>query len=234
MIRRALTTAVLTVTGAVLVVSCAGGPHHLPQMPWGPPDLTRPSDGATGRKLGQLTRDRDLCLALLAQAEVRHTPLPPVSRSGCGYADGVRLEPRAPSIQWAPAGLGVSCPVAAGLYLWERDVVQPAAQAHFGSRVITVDHFGSYACRTIGGGGNLSEHARANAVDIAGFRLANGTRITIAADWNGDRRKAAFLREVRDGACRLFGTTLSPDYNAAHHDHLHFDQAPRNWGGYCR
>jgi hypothetical protein len=41
---------------------------------------------------------------------------------------------------------------------------------------------------------------------------------------------------VRNGACQLFATVLSPDYNEAHRDHLHFDQAERGamgWRG-CR
>lgn len=217
-----------------MLVSCSGGSISLPAPPWSPPDLTRPSSGYMGHRIAGLSRDNALCRSLLDQAGVRHTALPPVRQGECGYANGVRLNPRAPAILWEPAGVGVSCPVAAGLYLWERDVVQPAAQAHFGSRVVRIDHFGSYSCRRIGDGGNMSEHARANAFDIAGFRLANGQRITIARDWNGDRKSAAFLREVRDGACRLFGTTLSPDYNAAHADHLHLDQAARGWGGFCR
>ena len=32
--------------------------------------------------------------------------------------------------------------------------------------------------------------------------------------------------DVRDKACRSFGSVLSPDYNAAHADHLHLDMAP--------
>ncbi|RZL73462.1 MAG: extensin, partial [Sphingomonas sp.] len=57
-----------------------------------------------------------------------------------------------------------------------------------------------------------------------------------ARDWKGDDPKAAFLRDVRDGACQLFATTLSPDYNAAHADHLHLDQANRGSMGWraCR
>jgi len=35
--------------------------------------------------------------------------------------------------------------------------------------------------------------------------------------------KGQFLRKVRDGACQVFLTTLSPDYNAQHHDHFHLD-----------
>lgn len=136
------------------------------------------------------------------------------------------------------SGLGIACPVAAALSVWEWQVVQPAAQRHFGSRVTAIDHFGSYSCRRIYGrdAGTWSEHATADAVDIAGFRLADGRRITVVGDWTGSGDKAAFLREVRDGACRLFATTPSPDYNAAHRDHLHLDQADRGAMGWraCR
>ena len=129
----------------------------------------------------------------------------------------------------------LACPLAAALASWEWDVVQPAAYAQFGSPLRQIDHFGSFACRRVYGRreGNWSEHARARAIDIAGFRLANGRRITVASDWNGGGAPAAFLRRVRDGGCRLFGTTLSPDYNAAHRDHLHLDMADR-FGGFCR
>ena len=48
------------------------------------------------------------------------------------------------------------------------------------------------------------------------------------------RPAASFLHRLRDGACRVFGTVLSPDYNAAHSDHLHLDQAARGFGGVCR
>jgi hypothetical protein len=116
--------------------------------------------------------------------------------------------------------------------------VQPAALRHFGQRVAGIDHFGSYSCRRLYGrdAGAWSEHASARAVDIAGFRLEDGRRISVAADWSGEGAAAAFLREVRDGACDLFATVLSPDYNAAHRDHLHFDHAARGatgWRG-CR
>jgi hypothetical protein len=104
--------------------------------------------------------------------------------------------------------------------------------------VSAVDHFGSYSCRRIYGRseGAWSEHSTANAVDIAGFRLADGRRISILGNWKDGGAEARFLRAVRDGACDLFATVLSPDYNAAHRDHLHFDQAQRGemgWRG-CR
>ncbi|RYD62636.1 MAG: extensin, partial [Sphingomonadales bacterium] len=85
-------------------------------------------------------------------------------------------------------------------------------------------------------GASWSEHATADAVDIAAFRLADGTRITLIGDWAGEGKKAQFLRAVRDGGCDLFATVLSPDYNEAHRDHFHFDQAERGAMGWrtCR
>ena len=223
--------------GVLLWAMAKGRPQDLP---WTPLDLGQPIGLFTGSKLTALTGDFPQCRALLDAAGVRYTVLPPRDDGDrCGYADGVRFtDGGSRSIGFRPAGLGIACPVAAALATWEWDVVQPAAQKHFGSRVASIDHFGSYSCRRIYGrdAGNWSEHSTADAVDIAGFRLANGERITVVGDWRGTDAKAAFLRDVRDGACDLFATTLSPDYNAAHRDHLHLDQANRGSMGWraCR
>jgi hypothetical protein len=214
--------------------------RHPEDMPWTKLDLTRPVGAFTGRKLADLADEGPRCRGLLERAGVRFTALPP--RSGgeqCGYTDAVRFVPGgALDIGYQPADLGTNCAVAAGLALWEWHVVQPAAQRHFGQSVDQIEHFGSYACRRLYGrdAGAWSEHARANAVDIAAFRLADGTRIGVVGDWEAEGPRGAFLREVRDGACDLFATVLSPDYNEAHRDHFHLDQAGRGafgWRG-CR
>ncbi len=229
--------AVITGLGLILWSTLRGRPQDLP---WTPLDLGQPIGLMTGRKLNALTQSYPACRAALERAGVRYTALPPRSGEGqCGYSDGVRFTSGgARRIDFAPAGLGVACPVAAALAIWEWNIVQPAAERHFGTKVTSIDHFGSYSCRRIYGrdAGTWSEHSTADAVDIAGFRLGNGTRITVARDWKGDTAKAAFLREVRDGACQLFATTLSPDYNAAHADHFHLDQADRGAMGWraCR
>ena len=211
--------------------------RHPQDVPWTDLDLRDPIGAFTGRKLASLGDDPGLCRALLRQSGAADIPAPPrLSPPSCGYSDGMRLV--GGDVRYAPAGLVTACPVAAALHLFDTRVVQFAALRHFNSRVVTIEHFGSYSCRRLYGRseGEFSEHATADAVDIAGFVLADGTRIRVLSDWPGEGPKAAFLRDVRDGGCDLFATVLSPDYNSAHRDHLHLDQAKRGEMGFrvCR
>lgn len=225
---------------ALLLVAWAGLRGRPQDLPWTPLDLGQPTGLFTGRKLTALTDDFPACRAALTRAGVHYAVLTPRTGEGrCGYADGVRfVAGGSRRVAYAPAGLGVACPVAAALAMWEWNVVQPAARAILGSPVATIDHVGSYSCRRIYGrqAGAWSEHATADAIDVAGFRLADSRRVTVARDWRGDDPPARFLHAVRDGACHLFATTLSPDYNDAHRDHLHLDQAARGTTGWrvCR
>jgi hypothetical protein len=240
-LRRAVGAGVAAAVLLALALMLWGWARRHPQdLPWTPLDLAQPIGAFTGRKLTALTGDYPRCQALLTRAGVHYTALAPLTAGPqCGYADAVRLDPGgARRVALKPPGLGTSCPVAAALAIWEWDVVQPAALARFGQQVVRIDHFGSYNCRRMYGRdtGSFSEHATADAIDIAAFVLADGTRISVVADWSGGGKPAAFLRDVHDGACRLFATVLGPDYNAAHRDHFHLDQAERGTMGWraCR
>lgn len=214
--------------------------RHPQDAPWTPLSLSDPIGRFTARKLARLADEPAQCRALLAAVRSGDVAAPPRrAPEPCGYENGMRLEPGGPgAVSYTPAGVVTSCPVAAALEIFERQIVQPAALRHFASRVTAIDHAGSYSCRRLYGRseGAYSEHATANAIDITGFRFADGRRISVLDDWQSAGANAAFLREVRDGGCRLFATALSPDYNAAHRDHLHLDQARRGNGGWtlCR
>jgi hypothetical protein len=234
--RRIVALVILAAAAAVAGVAFHSyGLRHPEAVPWTPLDLGQPVGAFTGRKLAGLVDDGPHCRALLSRAGVRYAALPPRRESPqCWYDDAVAFRSGgAVTIAYRPDGLGTSCPVAAALAMWEWQVVQPAARRHFGRPVATIDHFGSYSCRRLYGRntGAWSAHARAGALDIAGFRLSDGTSINVAADWRDRGAKGAFLHDVRDGACRLFTTVLSPDYNIAHRDHFHLDEADRGqWG----
>jgi hypothetical protein len=210
--------------------------EHPQDFPWTDLALDQPIGRFTGRKLAALADDPERCRSLLAEAGSLASPVPP-RREGeeCGYEDGMRLGER--QLAFSPKGPVTSCPVAAALVMFDRQVLQPAAERHFGGRVTRIQHAGSYSCRRLYGRaqGAYSEHATANAFDITGFTLAGGRTIGVLRGWASDK-DGPFLREIRDGACALFATVLSPDYNQAHADHLHLDQAQRGSSGWrmCR
>lgn len=211
---------------------------HPEHNPWAPLHLSDPPGWATGRKLAALRGDRFECRAFLERSDIDSRELPPVGEGACRREDRqVVASPAHVDVILNPADPQATCAVDAGLAWWLEHGVQPAAEAIFGSRVARIEHFGTANCRRIGGGaaGNWSEHATGNAIDIAAFVLADGRRISVRADWQGTSDAATFLHLVRDNACRAFTTVLSPDYNAAHADHLHLDQAQRaaGWGA-CR
>ena len=223
--RATIITAILFALTCAYLIWTRGRPQD---SPFTPLDLTQPIGMFSGRKLASLADNMAGCRTLLFRAGVRYRALPPGGSGQCTFDNAVRFrEGGALKIDY-PGRLDLACPVAAALVVWEREVVQPAAERHLNSRVVRVDHFGSYSCRRLYGrsSGDWSEHARANAIDVAGFRFADGSRVTVVGDWNGSPAEQAFLREVRDGACQLFATVLSPEYNAAHRDHLHLDRGP--------
>ncbi len=115
------------------------------------------------------------------------------------------------------------CNIAARLYMWEKHVLQPAALRYFKEPVAEIMHFGSFSCRTIAGSPWMSQHANANAFDIAGFKLKSGKLVSVLRDWSPASMEMKFLHVARDGACDYFNLVLSPDYNAAHKDHFHVD-----------
>lgn len=122
----------------------------------------------------------------------------------------------------------LDCPMIAALDTWMREVVQPAAEARFGERVVKVDSMGSYNCRGINNksGAGLSEHSFANAIDIGSFTLASGRSLNIQHGFNGvDEQERAFLHEAHAGACSYFTTVLGPGYNIFHYNHFHLDLA---------
>jgi hypothetical protein len=234
--RRRRSFPVGVVLGLIIMIAAAWVlARHWQAMPWQPLSLSEPVGPFTRYKIARLRDDLPACRALLADAGAAFTRSP-VVRAGpnCGYADGVRSsDRRLPRYQPATPH---SCVTALGLVLWEQQTVQPEARLLLGSRIVSIETLGTYNCRRIGSGatGQFSEHARANAIDITAFRLADGRRISVLDDWQGNGPEATFLRRARNGACGSFATVLSPDYNAAHRDHFHFDQAKRGGWGLCR
>ncbi|MDI1365057.1 MAG: extensin family protein [bacterium] len=195
-------------------------------LPWKPLSVIDPVGMATRVKAARAGADPRLCRAILSRAEVTFSEVPDRTEGYfCKVHDAIRIQAGLARLE--PADAPLVCKEALALTIWERQIVQPAADELLGQGVVGLEHYGSYACRRMYGksDGPVSEHALADAIDIAGFKLADGSSVMVASDWTDPGSRGQFLRRVRDGACRVFLTTLSPDYNAEHHDHFHLDMS---------
>jgi hypothetical protein len=147
---------------------------------------------------------------------------------GCGGEDLVRLEaivlPDKHRVSLKPAAT-LRCGMAAALADWVRNAVEPLAEG-LGSRLSDLDNFDSYECRGRNrvAGALLSEHGRANALDVRGWKLANGQSIGLT-----DRNVPRGLREtVLHSVCARFTTVLGPGSDGYHEDHIHLDLMERH------
>jgi hypothetical protein len=166
-----------------------------------------------------------LRLAKLAEFQ----PLPVVAGPGeCGAVDAVMLQsvilPDQAKVAVAPPAT-LRCTTAEEVARWLREDVAPAA-LKLGAPLRGLDEAGSYECRGFNrvGDATLSEHGRANALDVRALRLANGeviglTDVSIAKDWR---------EGLRASACARF--TTCPGSDGYHEEHIHLDLAERRGG----
>ena len=191
--------------------------------------LQDPIGIATYRKLTHVKHNPDKCFEALEKAGVLYTPRPDQSTgNGCGFTNALTLDR---STTPYSNTISMTCAQTAALYIWELHVMIPQAEKLLGSTVERIVTFGTYSCRNVAGSHRRSEHAVANAIDIAAFKLADGRTVDVRSNWGKDTPEGRFLKKVHSGACRLFSVVLGPDYNAAHADHFHFDMGS---GDVCR
>jgi hypothetical protein len=217
----------LVVVGGLLIGVWRGWlPLPAEWNPWAPLDVRAQPNLLTRFKLMRLKDNSQLCDQALSSSGLQvirqHDSEPDAL---CPLSNTLRVQ--GGDVAFNSSFLA-SCPLAVAFALFERHTLQPAAQAAYGQAVVRVEHLGSFACRNLYNRehGARSQHATANALDIAGFRLADGRTISVFKDWPKENADAQFLRQVREGACDSFNGVLSPDYNAAHRNHFHLDVGP--------
>jgi hypothetical protein len=175
-----------------------------------------------------------MCLSALKSNKVSFAALPDRNfGGGCSAANSVSLL----DIGTPVTNLGpMTCTLANGFTDWTRDIVRPAAKKILGSPLARIETSGTYSCRRVGGTGNLSQHAHANAVDVFAFVMQDGRKVSVLGGWNGTAAEQNFLRHLHKEACGRFGTVLGPSYNREHANHFHLDMAPSRLNGspFCR
>jgi hypothetical protein len=147
---------------------------------------------------------------------------------GCGGEDLVRLEavvlPDKRRVSLKPAAI-LRCTMASAIADWIRTDMAPLALS-LGSAISDLDNFDSYECRSFNrvAGAHLSEHGRANALDVRALKLANGQSISLT-----DRNVPREAREnVLHSVCARFTTVLGPGSDGYHEDHIHLDLMERH------
>jgi hypothetical protein len=147
---------------------------------------------------------------------------------GCGGEDLVRLEavvlPDKRHVAVKPAAI-LRCAMASEIAAWVRTDIAPLTTG-LGSEISVLDNFDSFECRGRNRivGAQLSEHGRANALDVRAFGLANGQSISLT-----DRMVPREVREnVLHSVCTRFTTVLGPGSDGYHEDHIHLDLMERH------
>lgn len=196
---RRLAPTILLLALAVVLASCFGGPA---------PIVTS----------GQ-------CLAALDAHAISYRPVelsPPDGR--CHIDTAVRVSRIDIALNQPTI---MSCALATRIDDFERGVLQRVAIDDLGKYVTRIDHLGAYSCRgTSNHSGRLSAHAFGLAIDISGFRLADGTVVSVERDWWEPGPKRDFLHHLARSACGYFSVVLTPSSDSAHFNHMHFDLGP--------
>jgi hypothetical protein len=151
---------------------------------------------------------------------------------GCSVPYPLDVKKLGASIELAPAA-EMNCQMAEAAARFAGTVIAPAAKEQFGSELKSIAQASAYVCRPRHAGGKMSEHAFGNALDIASFTLADGTRIDVRPA--PPEKEAKFLDEIRKAACGPFKTVLGPGSDPDHALHFHLDLEPRRNGGtFCQ
>lgn len=189
----------------------------------------------------EVSEARSACARLLKGLDVEYQPLDPIGGSGsCGAPAPVSVSEVA-GVALKPAAT-LTCGMAAALHAWVSGSVKPAARARLRTEVTAINTASSYVCRrrNNSSSGKMSEHSRANALDMAGFTFAEkGKGVAVGgSNWGqgvlaalGVSRDGSFLGSIRKDACTHFTTVLGPGSDPNHGDHFHVDVLARK-GGY--
>ncbi|WP_246191300.1 extensin family protein [Aureimonas leprariae] len=179
----------------------------------------------TGYQL--MPKNEMMCRRALAKLGVRFVDVSTISRGrSCGVDYPVKVTEISPGVAMKPAGV-LNCMTALRVSQWVSNEVKPAAKKNLWTQPTTLFNASSYRCSRIAGSRTISEHASGNALDVAGFQLADGSNFDVRKKGMFAFGEKNFQQTVRRSACRYFGTVLGPGYNRDHADHLHLDLKQR-------
>ncbi len=191
-------------------------------LPWEAVELEQPPSWFARLQINSLSTDRRACFDALARSSMIFRAIDDrPADDGCGIESGAVIKR-----SYVPYNrpFEATCALLAALY-WYEQRIDALARQHLGTPLALIDQWGTYACRNVNRSeaGRRSQHATANAIDIAAFSFADGSSITVLDHWGEDTPEGRFLTATRDAGCQFFNTVLGPDYNDLHSNHFHLD-----------
>ncbi|WFU23071.1 extensin family protein [Bradyrhizobium sp. CB1717] len=203
-------------------------PAEAPPEAEGKPSPDKPGDTKPAEAARPPEKRASACRLALTEEIAVAPSIPDIRGPGaCGGEDLVRLEaivlPDKRKVTVKPAAI-LRCTMASAIADWVRKDMVPLA-ASLGSTISDLDNFDSFECRGRNriAGAMLSEHGKANALDVRAIKLANGQSIGLT-----DRTMSRDVRErVLHSVCTRFSTVLGPGSDWYHEDHIHLDLAQR-------
>ncbi len=171
---------------------------------------THPAQTAAAAVIAQHQADiqaaRARCTALLASIVAVSVPHDSIEEGDCGALAPIELSSvgKNPQVAFVPPVI-VTCDLAVALHDWVKTDIQPLARKHLGQPIARMETMSSYSCRNAYGRtmSKLSEHGKANAVDIRGFVTASGQAAYVLEHWgltSGEIRAAAAAAEKEQAA----------------------------------
>ena len=207
----------------------AEAPAIEPEPPAAAKQAPAPTDKPAGQAAAPAPPPPSACRLALTEEVAIAPSIPDIhGPGGCGGEDLVRLEavvlPDKRRVAVKPAAT-LRCAMASEIAAWVRTDIAPLTTS-LGSTISVLDNFDSFECRGRNRvvGAQLSEHGRANALDVRAFGLANGQSISLT-----DRMVPREVREnVLHSVCARFTTVLGPGSDGYHEDHIHLDLMERH------
>lgn len=167
--------------------SKAGDAHAAPGLPgtW-PKVVPNPAKAPPAWSEAEIAAGRARCAAMLKGLDVVAMPVDPIKEGGCGTAAPMQLIAfgKAPEVAMSPPAT-VTCEMIVAMHTWFKDHVQPAARDLLANPIVRINIMSDYSCRNAYGRTRtkLSEHGRANALDIKDFVTSSGVAVAVLSDW---------------------------------------------------
>ena len=187
-----------------------------PLEPATPPEPPKPQTWSEAEVIAGLRECVRLLAPIAAEVEISQ----PVRHEVCGAPAPVllkRIGSGAAKVEISPPAV-LNCAMVASLHAWVEKTLQPTAREALGTSIARLRNASGYVCRARNGHplgtDRLSEHALANAIDIAGFVTADGRTIDVVRSWGPtarDKTAAAVTRSAKPEPAKKEAAKTEPE-----------------------